>query len=387
MNNLKKINVLKPKFRTKEILSVIEECLDKGWTGIGFKTTEFEEAWKQYTKLPNAHFISSNTVGLHLALNLFKNKYKWDNNSEIITTPLTFISTNHAIMYENLKPIFADVDESLCLDPTSVESKITPNTKAIMFVGIGGNTGELLKIKDICAKHNLKLILDAAHMAGTKVKKIHHGVAMTEEHVGQEADVTIFSFQAVKNLPTADSGMICFKDNEDDKLVRQLSWLGIDKDTYSRSTKGSYKWKYDVPNIGFKYNGNSIMASIGLVQLQYLDEDNNYRNYISSLYRKYLNSDIDIVEDNWYVAKSSKHLFQIKVSEDVREKLINELYGEDIYPGVHYIDNTTYKMYKYAYGTCPNAHKFSNQLLTLPIHLDLTEYDIKRISKIINKYG
>jgi len=384
---MKKINVLKPKFRTKEILSVIEECLDKGWTGIGFKTTEFEDAWKQYTKFPNAHFISSNTVGLHLALNLFKNKYKWDNNSEIITTPLTFISTNHAIMYENLKPVFADVDESLCLDPKSVESRITPNTKAVMFVGIGGNTGELLKIKDICKQHNLKLILDAAHMAGTKIKKIHCGVAMTEEHVGEEADVTIFSFQAVKNLPTADSGMICFKDSEDDKLVRQLSWLGIDKDTYSRSTKGSYKWKYDVPNIGFKYNGNSIMASIGLVQLQYLDEDNSYRNYISSLYRKYLNSDINIVEDNWYVSKSSKHLFQIKVNENKREELIDILYGEDIYPGVHYIDNTTYKMYNYAYGTCPNAHKFSNQLLTLPIHLDLTENDIKKVSEIINQHG
>ncbi len=384
---MKKINVLKPKFRTKEILSVIEECLDKGWTGIGFKTTEFEDAWKQYTKFPNAHFISSNTVGLHLALNLFKNKYKWDNNSEIITTPLTFISTNHAIMYENLKPVFADVDESLCLDPKSVESRITPNTKAVMFVGIGGNTGELLKIKDICKKHNLKLILDAAHMAGTKIKKIHHGVAITEEHVGQEADVTIFSFQAVKNLPTADSGMICFKDDEDDKLVRQLSWLGIDKDTYSRSTKGSYKWKYDVPNIGFKYNGNSIMASIGLVQLQYLDEDNDYRNYVSSLYRKYLNSDINIVEDNWYVSKSSKHLFQIRVDENKREELIDILYGKDIYPGVHYVDNTTYKMYNYAHGTCPNAHKFSNQLLTLPIHLDLTENDIKRVSKIINQHG
>ena len=384
---MKKINVLKPKFRTKEILNVIEECLDKGWTGIGFKTTEFEEAWKKYTNLPNAHFISSNTVGLHLALNLFKNKYNWNNNSEIITTPLTYISTNHAIMYENLKPVFADVDESLCLDPKSVESKITPNTKAVMFVGIGGNTGELLKIKDICKKYNLKLILDAAHMAGTMIKQIHCGVAMTEEHIGEEADVNIFSFQAVKNLPTADSGMICFRNSEDDKLVRQLSWLGIDKDTYSRSTKGSYKWKYDVPNIGFKYNGNSIMASIGLVQLQYLDEDNGYRNYISSLYRKYLNSDIDIIEDNWYVAQSSKHLFQIRVNEDVREKLINKLYGEDIYPGVHYIDNTTYKMYEYAYGTCPNAHKFSNQLLTLPIHLDLTEYDIKKISKIINQHG
>ena len=206
-------------------------------------------------------------------------------------------------------------------------------------------------------------------------------------HIGEEADATIFSFQAVKNLPTADSGMICFKDEEDDKLVRQLSWLGIDKDTYSRSTKGSYKWKYDVPNIGFKYHGNSIMASMGLIQLKYLDSDNDYRNTISELYKKHLKKDIKIVEDSWYTYKSAKHLFQILVNEEDRESLINKLYGEDIYPGVHYIDNTTYKMYNYAYGTCPNAHKLSKQLLTLPIHLELKEEDIVRISKKINQYG
>ena len=202
------------------------------------------------------------------------------------------------------------------------------------------------------------------------------------EHVGKEADVTIFSFQAVKNLPTADSGMICFKDKEDDKLVRQLSWLGIDKDTYSRSIKGSYKWKYDVPNIGFKYHGNSIMASIGLVQLKKLDEENDYRNIIFSWYKKHLNKDIKIIEDSWYTYKSSKHLFQILTNN--RENLINKLYKNNVYPGVHYVDNTTYKMYKYAYGTCPKAHKYSTQLLTLPIHLDITEKDVKKISNIIN---
>ena len=117
---MKKINVLKPKYRTDEILNTIKECLDKGWAGMGFKTIEFEEAWKEYTRLPYAHFIASNTVGLHLALNLFKSKYKWNDGDEIITTPLTFISTNHSIMYERLKPIFADVDEFLCLDPKSI---------------------------------------------------------------------------------------------------------------------------------------------------------------------------------------------------------------------------------------------------------------------------
>ena len=166
--NTKKINVLKPKFRTEEILDQVKECLDKGWAGMGFKTIEFEEAWKEYTNLPNAHFIASNTVGLHLALNLYKKKYNWKDGDEVITTPLTFVSSNHAIMYERLKPIFADVDESLCLDPKSVEKRITPKTKAVIFVGIGGNTGELLEIKSICKKHNLKLILDAAHMSGTK---------------------------------------------------------------------------------------------------------------------------------------------------------------------------------------------------------------------------
>ena len=122
-------------------------------------------------------------------------------------------------------------------------------------------------------------------MAGTYTKEVHGGCAYAKLHCGWEADVTIFSFQAVKNLPTADSGMICFKQEKYDKLVRQLSWLGIDKDTYSRSdVKGSYKWRYDVPNVGFKYHGNSIMASIGLVQLKYLDEDNDYRNEIAKFY-------------------------------------------------------------------------------------------------------
>jgi len=382
---MKKINVLKPKFRTEEILETIRECLDKGWTGMGFKTEEFENAWKDYTDLPNSHFISSNTVGLHLALNVFKKKNGWEDGDEIITTPLTFISTNHSIMYERLKPVFADVDKSLCLDPKSVESKITNKTKAVIYVGIGGNTGQLEEIQSICKKHNLKLILDAAHMAGTKIKNMFDGMGYTTEHVGKQADVTVFSFQAVKNLPTADSGMICFKDKEDDKLARKLSWLGINKDTFNRSTQGSYKWKYNVEEVGFKYHGNSIMASIGLTQLQYLDEDNDYRNYIAEQYISNLKDikGIKIIYDSPLVEKSSRHLFQIRVDKNKRDSIIEQLYKNEIYPGVHYIDNTTYPMYNYAFGSCPNAHQFSDELITLPIHLDITLEDISRVCNVL----
>jgi len=121
---------------------------------------------------------------------------------------------------------------------------------------------------ELCSRRGLRLILDAAHMSGTRI---------AGKHVGGESDCAVFSFQAVKNLPTADSGMICFRDADDDARARKLTWLGINKDTYTRtSMEGSYKWMYDVEEVGFKYHGNSIMAAIGLVQLRYLDQDNDY---------------------------------------------------------------------------------------------------------------
>ena len=129
---MRNINLFVPTFRNDEILEHITECLNKGWTGLGFKTQEFEEQWKTYTGLPNAHFLNSSTSGLHLAVKILKDVNKWKEGDEIITTPLTFVSTNHAIVYEKMKPIFADVDESLCLDPASVESRITKKTKAII---------------------------------------------------------------------------------------------------------------------------------------------------------------------------------------------------------------------------------------------------------------
>ena len=386
---MSKINVLKPKYRTNEVLDEIKICLDKGWTGMGFKTIEFEEAWKEYTKLPYAHFLQSNTVGLHLALNVFKTQEGWNDGDEIITTPLTFVSTNHSILYENLQPVFADVDETLCLNPESVEKLITDRTKAVMYVGMGGNAGKLNEIKYLCEQYNLKLILDAAHMSGTYTKDVMPGgEAYSCCHCGWEADASVFSFQAVKNLPTADGGMICFKEEKYDKLARQLSWLGIDKDTYSRSDdKGSYKWRYDVPNVGFKYHGNSIMASIGLVQLKYLDEDNDYRNKITEWYNELLENEswCKLISKTWHTHKSSKHLYQILVDEKKRDEIINHLYKNEIYPGVHYVDNTLYPMYSLYNGTCPRAHKYSKQLITLPIHLDITKDNCIKIVETIKE--
>lgn len=370
------IQVLKPKYRVQECLDEIRVCLERGWTGLGFKTTEFESAWKTYTGLPNAHFISSATAGLHLATNILKSFYDWKDGDEIITTSLTFVSTNHAILYEGLKPVFADVDHNtLCLNPLDVQRKITPRTRAVMYVGLGGRYGHLQEVADLCRKCGLKLILDAAHMAGTR---------RWNKHVGHESDVTVFSFQSVKNLPTADGGMICFKDAELDARARKMSWLGIDKDTYARSQQnGTYKWKYDVPYTGFKYHGNSIMAAIGLVQLKYLDADNVCRRKIAEMYNGLLHSSKLWLPTDVTGAQQSQHIYQIVVED--RDRVLNDLNSRGIYPGVHYIDNTNYPMYRYGYDDSRFAQMVSQKLLSLPLHLEMTEGDVARVADAINE--
>lgn len=372
------IQVLKPKFHVDECLEAVKECLEKGWTGMGFKTVAFEEEWRKYTGHKNAYYLNSNTVGLHLAVQILKMNNGWNDGDEIISTPITFVSTNHAIMYENLHVTFADVDDYLCLDPVDVEKKINEKTRAIIFVGYGGRVGQLDKIIELCKKYDLKLILDAAHMSGTRVNGVTPGT-------WDGVDVAVYSFQAVKNLPTGDSGMICFAREEDDQLARRLAWLGINKDTYARSNKGTYAWKYDVDYVGYKYNGNAIMAAIGLVQLKYLDEENARRREIAKAYTEGFknNPNIRIIEAP-YSEECSYHIYELVVPD--REALLNELAKHEIYGGVHYRDNTEYSMYRYALGTCPKAHELSEHIITMPLHMWLTDDDVQKIIEIVNGF-
>ena len=366
-----KIQVFVPKFRIEETLGEIRECLERGWTGAGFKTVEIENEWKAYTGHQNAQFLSSATGALHLAVACLKEQGGWAEGDEIVTTALTFVSTNHVILHERLTPVFADVDAFGCLDPTDVEGKIGPRTRAVMFVGLGGNTGRLADVARICRKHGLKLILDAAHMAGTRLDGVCPGII--------HADVACYSFQAVKNLPTGDSGMICFKDGDLDRMARKMAWLGISRDTFSRvGSKGDYKWNYDVEYPGFKYNGNAVMAAIGLVALRYLDEDNAYRRQIAAWYDELLADDAHI--ERIPIApgcESSRHLYQVLA--DHRDEVLLALYRDEIFPGVHYRDNTEYRMYRAANGSLPRTKDISDRVISLPMHLKLKRSDVERI--------
>lgn len=370
------IQLFVPYFRVDETLDRVRDCLERGWTGLGYLTVEIEDEWKQYTGLPHALFLNSNTSGLHLALEVLKRRLGWEDGDEVISTPLTFVSTNHAILYCGLQPVWADVDEYLCLDPASVEAAITPRTKAVIFVGIGGNVGRYREVLRLCRERGIAVILDAAHMAGTR---------QDGAHVGHDADVTVFSFQAVKNLATADSGMVCFANPDDDARARRLSWLGISKDTYARTLGGgAYKWMYDVDELGYKYNGNAIMAGMALVSLKYLDEDNAKRRHLSDVYAKHLEgapgvSIVPMAPD----CVPSRHLFQIRVAD--RDNVLLALNERGVYPGVHYRDNSEYKVYDGVRGETPRARAASNELLSLPLHLRLSDDDVAYVASAVRE--
>jgi dTDP-4-amino-4,6-dideoxygalactose transaminase len=371
------LHLFAPVYRVHECLAEIRACLESGWTGLGGRTLAFEEAFKAYATLPHAHFVASATAGLHLAIRLLKEQRGWQDGDEIITTPLTFVSTNHAILYEHLKPVFADVDEHLCLDPNSVAERITLKTRAVMFVGLGGNPGKLAKLAELCRSKSLALILDAAHMTGSRING---------SPVGHEADAAVFSFHSVKNLPTADGGMVAFRDASLDAEVRKWSWLGINKNTFERTQQsGSYRWAYDVEKVGFKYHGNSIMAALGLVGLRHVEEDNVVRRKLVTHYEELLEGcrDISFIP----IPKgcvSSRHLFQLLVNR--RDELMVHLNEQQVFPGVHYRDNTEYPMYADQAGRCPRAASASRHVISLPLHLRMEEADVERVAAAIRRF-
>ena len=372
------IALFEPVFDKEKCLEKIGQCLDIGWTGLGYLTEEFEDAWKEYTGFRNALFLNSCTSALILAVEGLKSKYGWRDGDEIITTPNTFVSTNHAIALNGLKAVFADVDDSLCLDPNEIEKHISDRTRGVMFVGIGGNTGNYSQVVDLCQKRGLKLILDASHMAGTLL-----GGSIP----GKEADAVCYSFHAVKNLCTADSGMLCSSDDELIGEARKKAWLGIDKSTYERVVgKQQYSWEYDVRYLGGKYHGNSIMAAIALAQLPHLEEGNNRRRDIAKMYDGAFFSygtKIQTVSID-HCCSSSYHLYQI-LTED-RNGLIDHLKKKGIQSGVHYISNTRYSMYSYAAGSCPKAEYVSDHVVSLPMHLRLTDSDVKFVIDSVIDY-
>lgn len=368
------IPIFRPSISNEEI-EAVANVLKSGWIGLGPRTEEFERSFAKYVGSKYAVGVNSGTAALHLAINTLG-----INSGEVITTPITFISTAHAIIYNNAKPVFADVQEdTLNIDPHDIKKKITNKTKGILPVHYGGHPCDMDEILEIASKNKLYVIEDAAHACGAEYKG---------KKAGGLGDLGCFSFHAVKNLATGDGGMITTNDKNKYEKLLKLRWLGINKGTYWRALKG-YSWRYDVKYVGFKTHMNDIIASIGLVQLKKLDRMNARRRKIVKRYNEEF-KDLDWIEtpvERKYV-KSSLHNYVVKVRRGNRNKLIDYLAKKGISAGVHYMPlylNSVYKKLKIK-GNCPVADKVWKKLVTLPLYPDLTDLEIEKIISAIKKF-
>lgn len=366
------IPVFKPSYDNKEI-EAVTEVLKSGWIGLGPKTKEFEEKFADYIGVKYAVAVNSCTAALHLALvTLGVEKL------EVITTPMTFISTNHAIRYVNAIPVFADIyPDTLNINPGSIVNAVTPTTKAIIVVHYGGHACDMDVINQIAKHHNLLVVEDAAHGCGGEYKG---------RKIGSLGDIGCFSFHAVKNLATGDGGMITTNNEDVYKKLQKLRWLGITKGTWQRDhANAGYSWYYDVEELGYKYHMNDITAALGIVQLEKLDDMNNRRRDITAMYNKAF-ADVDWIETPTVMdyAKTACHNYVIKV--DDRNALNVFLKDRGISTGVHYIPSNHYEMYKNCQGETPVCEEIWTRLLTLPLFPDLTDSEVNMIAETVKEF-
>jgi perosamine synthetase len=206
--------------------------------------------------------FNSATAALHLGL-----KVLYMEGGEVITTPMTFMSTNHAILYNNAIPVFCEIEpDTLNIDVRDVARKISPRAKAIVVVHYGGHPCEMDEIHPLAREHNVPMLEDAAHACGSEYRG---------RKVGALSDITCFSFHALKNLAMGEGGAITTNNEEYDKRLRRLRWLGISKDTWSRADTGmGYSWQYNVEEVGYKYHRSDVSPAIGLAQLGKLHRTN-----------------------------------------------------------------------------------------------------------------
>ncbi len=355
----------------KEEIEAVTEVLKSGWWGLGPKTKEFEEQFASYIGTKYAVCLNSATAALHLSLKILD----LPEGSEIITTPVTFISTAFAIQYSNLKPVFADVcRDTLNIDPDDVRKKITPKTKAILPVHFGGHICDMDELMSIASRHNLFLIEDAAHAAGS---------SFNGKKAGSFGQFGCFSFHAVKNLAMGDGGMITLNDKKSYERLLRLRWLGIDKSTFSRKLKSHYSWDYDVKELGFKCHGNDILSSIGLAQLEKLESTNKKRREI---FKKYNEALKDFVETPvWRQGHiSACHNYIAKVED--RDALIEYLNTHDISAGVHYKPLYLHSYYKGLKTDCPITDQIWTKLISLPMFPDLKNEESDKLIECIKAF-
>tara|TARA_B110000438_G_scaffold111952_1_gene109859 strand:- start:1785 stop:2867 length:1083 start_codon:yes stop_codon:yes gene_type:complete len=329
-------------------------------SGIG-NVKKFEDNFCKYVGSKSCIAVNSGTAALNLALSVYDIK-----NKEVILPSLSFVSTAHAVIENGGIPIFADIDpQTLCIDTKEIKKLISKKTKMILPVDYAGLPANLHGIKKICKQNNLHLIEDAAHASGSIYQN---------KMIGSHSDLVCFSFHPVKNLAMPTGGLISINTKNYKKIstiLKEKRWCGIS------NRKGV---NYDIKNIGWNYYMNEFSAAIGIVQLKKLNRLNKIRKNIAKLYYKNINLDNKMPFDK----NCSYHIYWIRVNN--QNQFRKNMIKVGIETGLHYKPIHTFSMYKQK-NQLPVTEKVAKEIVSIPIHPNLSIDEINKIIFYVNKFS
>ncbi|MHC1731089.1 MAG: DegT/DnrJ/EryC1/StrS family aminotransferase [Bacteroidales bacterium] len=357
-----KILLFNLNFDQAEEDAVVETVRSK-WISTGPKNAEFEKKFAEMLGAKHAVALSNCTVALHMSLLLNDIKP----GDEVICPSLTFVATVNAIRYVNAIPVFADVKsmKDLTIDPDEIKKKITSRTRAIMIMHYGGFACDMKRIMTIAEKHNIKVIEDACHgpLSEYEGKKL-----------GTFGTFGCFSFFSNKNISTGEGGMIITNDDtlhEKAKLIRSHGMTSLSFDR----AKG-HSTEYDVIELGYNYRMDDIRASIGIVQLDKLENDLKIRAELRTYYEKQLEGIDDIIVPfRGYKDFSSNYIFPIVLKNSTVEKrnrVREHLAAAGIQTSVHYPAVHRFSIYREFAASLPITEYVADNLITLPMFSKLT---------------
>lgn len=353
-------------------VDAVVESLRSAWLTTGPMVGTFEKAFADYCGAAEAVAVNSGTAALHAAMRAIG----VGPGDEVIVPAITFAASANAALYEGATPVFADVEpDTILIDPRSVESRVTPRTKAIVAVDYAGQPADYDALRAIAEKHGLALVADSCHAPGATYKG---------RKAGTLADLSCFSFHPVKHLTTCEGGMIVTQDEAMAAHMRRFRNHGIDSDHRMREKTGSFA--YDMVELGYNYRLPDIQCALGLAQLARLEDWVARRQRIAALY-----DSIFVTQDRVrpLVTRADRtnahHLYVVRIPKrgDVgRNEAFAHLRANGVGANVHYAPVYTMTHYRETLGVradCPNADAAAGELLTLPMFPGLTEDDVRRV--------
>jgi UDP-4-amino-4,6-dideoxy-N-acetyl-beta-L-altrosamine transaminase len=358
-----------------EVVSVLKS----DWITTGPKIKEFEDALCAYIGCKYCVAVNSGTSALDIAVQ----SLDLPEGSEVITTPFTFVATSNAIVYNGLRPVFADIcSDTFNIDPEEIRKKINKDTRAVIYVDYAGQPCDIRAIREIADEFDLYLIEDACHAIGAEYES---------RKVGNFADLTIFSFHPVKHITTGEGGAVVADNKE---LYKKLSLLrnhGIDKDAQDRYGPNA-SWAYDMKYLGRNYRITDFQAALGISQLKKLDEFIKKRSELAAMYGKLL-SDVHairlpVIKGN---VRHAWHLYTILLDESInRDDFFKYMRNANIGVNLHYIPVYKHSYYVKNFGFDPMEFPVTEDLfkriITLPLFPKMELEQLESVVEAIKGY-